>query len=47
VAIIDKSTLQQKIDTFIQENHVTRLNKDPTDSYQKQIQQAIKKYDIL
>ena len=33
--IIDKNTLKQKIHTCIQENHITRLNKDPTDSYQK------------
>jgi len=32
---LTKNTLKQKIDTFIQENHITRLNKDPTDFYQK------------
>jgi len=47
MVIIDKNTLKQKTDTFIQENHKTRLYKDPTDSYQKQIQQAIKKCDML
>ena len=47
MVIIDKYTLKQKIDTSIQKNHITRLNKDPTDFYQKQIQQAIKKCDIM
>jgi len=47
MVIINKNTLKQKIDTFIQENHITRLNKDPTDFYQKHIQQAIKKRDIM
>jgi hypothetical protein len=45
--IINKDTLKQKINTRIQENHITCLNKDPTDFYEKQIQQAIPKHDIL
>jgi len=36
-AIIDKTTMRQKIDTFIQENNIIKLNKDPTDAYQRQI----------
>jgi len=47
VVIIDKNTLKEKIDTFIQGNHIAHLNKEPTDFYQKQIQLAIKKCDIL
>jgi hypothetical protein len=47
MVIIDKNTLKQKAATFIQENHVTRLNKDPTDFNQKQIQPTIKKCDIM
>jgi hypothetical protein len=47
MVIINKDTLKQKFNTFIQESHITCLNKDPTDCYQKQIQQAFKKYDIL
>jgi hypothetical protein len=43
MVIIDKNTLNQKIDTFIQENHITHLNKNPTDFYKKQIKKAIKK----
>jgi hypothetical protein len=35
------------VDDFIQENHILNLNKDPTDTYQKQIQQAIKKSTTL
>ena len=44
--IIDKNTLRQKTDTSIQENHIIRLYKDPTDSYQKQIQKAIQHQQI-
>jgi hypothetical protein len=47
MVIINKNTLKQKIDNFIQENHITCLNKDPTNLYQKQIQQAIQKCDTL
>ena len=47
MVVTDKNTLKQKTDTFIQENHITRLNKEPTDSFQKQIQQAIQKCDIM
>jgi Asp-tRNA(Asn)/Glu-tRNA(Gln) amidotransferase A subunit family amidase len=35
------------VDHFIQENNITCLNKDPTDTYQKQIQNAIKKCNTL
>jgi hypothetical protein len=35
--------LGQKIDTFIQENNIMKLNKDPTDSYHRQIQQTMQK----
>jgi len=47
MVIINKNTLKQKINTFIQENHITHLNKDPTDLYQNHIQQAIKKCNML
>jgi hypothetical protein len=43
IVIIDKTTLAQKIVTFIQENNIMKLNKDPTDSYQRQIQQTMQK----
>jgi hypothetical protein len=35
------------VDYFIQENHISCLNKDPTDTYQKQIQNAIKKCNTV
>jgi hypothetical protein len=35
------------VDNIIQENHISCLNKDPTDTYQKQIQQAIQKCNTL
>ena len=44
--IIDKNTVEKKFDNFIQENRMTQLNRDPTDMYQKQIQQTIKKCKI-
>jgi prolyl oligopeptidase PreP (S9A serine peptidase family) len=34
LVIIDINTLSQKVDDFIKENHLTRLSKDPTDTYQ-------------
>jgi hypothetical protein len=43
IVIINKDVLEQKIMTFIQENQITSLNKDPTDLFQKQIQQALQK----
>jgi hypothetical protein len=39
IVIINKDSLEQKI----QENHITHMNKNPTDLYQKQIQQALQK----
>ena len=39
VVIINENNLEKKIDNFIQENNIKQLNKDPTDTYQKQIQQ--------
>jgi hypothetical protein len=35
------------VEHIIQENHITSLNKDPTDIYQKQTQQAIQKCNTL
>ena len=46
-AIINKNSLEQKIKVFIQEKGITHLNKDPTDLYQKQIQQTLQKCDSL
>jgi hypothetical protein len=43
IVIKDKTTLGQKIDTFIQENNITKLNKDTTDAYHRQIQQTMQK----
>ena len=33
--IIHRDTLKQKIDTFIQENQIMQISKDPTESFQK------------
>jgi hypothetical protein len=47
IVIINKDVLEQKTMTFIQENQITPLNKDPTDLFQKQIQQPLQKCSIL
>ena len=47
IVIIDEHTLEKKVDNFIQENSIKQLNKDPTDMYQKQIQQTAQKCNAL
>jgi hypothetical protein len=47
MVIINKDALEQKIQTFIQENQITCLKKDPTEIYQKQLQQALLKCNTL
>ena len=39
--MINKDVLEQKLMAFIQESHITRLNKDPMDLFQTKIQQAL------
>jgi hypothetical protein len=45
MVIIHKDTIKQKIDNFIQENQVIQLSKDVTESFQKQIQQKVHKFN--
>jgi len=47
MVIIDKNLLKEKVNNFIKENHISMLNKDPTEVCQKQIHQAIKKCNAL
>jgi hypothetical protein len=47
IVISNKDSLEQKVKIFIQENHITHLSKDPTNTYQKQIQQVLQKCDTL
>jgi hypothetical protein len=47
IVVISKDALDQKIMTFIQEKQITRLNKDPTECFQKQLQQTLQKCDTL
>ena len=42
IVIINKDELKKKIDEFIKDNNMQLINKDPTEKYQKKIQQAIK-----
>ena len=47
IVIIEKNTLVKKVDNFIQENNIRQINKEPTNMYQKQIQQTIQRCNIL
>jgi allophanate hydrolase subunit 1 len=47
IVIISKEMLKDKVNNFIIENHMEQLNKDPTEAYQKQIQQTIQKCNRL
>jgi hypothetical protein len=47
MVIIYKVTLKQKIHTFIPENQIIHLNKDPTDSFQKHIQHTMQKCNTI
>jgi hypothetical protein len=47
MVIIRKETLKQNIDNFIRENQIIQLNKNPTDSFQKQTQQIIQKCNAI
>jgi len=47
IVIIDKNTLAKKVDSFIQENNIQQLNKDPTDTSQKEIQETIQRCNVL
>jgi hypothetical protein len=47
IVIIDKEKLKIKVQNFITENHMQLLNKDPTETYQKQIHQTIQKCNTL
>ena len=44
---IHRHTLKHKIDTFVQENQIMQISKDPTESFQKQIQQSIRKCNAI
>jgi 23S rRNA maturation mini-RNase III len=43
IVIINKDTYAQKIEDFLKENQFTYLQKDPTEKFQKQLQQIIPK----
>jgi hypothetical protein len=47
MVINQKDALQQKINTFIQDNHITCLKKDRTETFQKQLQQALQICNLL
>jgi len=39
--------LERKVQTFIQENDITSLPKDPTEQFHKQIQQALQRCSTI
>jgi hypothetical protein len=47
IVVIKRETLDQKIHTFLQENDITQINKDPTEVYQRQIQQALQECNLV
>jgi hypothetical protein len=47
VVIMNKDSYTHKVEAFLKENQFTELRKDPTDNYQKQIQNAISKSNTL
>ena len=46
IVIIDRNTLIKKVDNFIQDNNIKQINKDPTNKYQRQIQQTIQRCNL-
>jgi hypothetical protein len=47
LVIIGETALKQKVNKFIEENDIIKLNKDPTVTYHKQIQQAMQNCEDL
>jgi hypothetical protein len=47
VVIIDKNIYIQKVENFLTDNNFIQLTQDPTNKYQKQIQQSILKCNTL
>ena len=47
LVIIDRTALTHKVHKFIHENDMVQLNKDPTETYHKQIQIAIQNSEDL
>jgi len=46
IVIIDRNTLIKKVDNFIQDSNEKQINKDPTEKYQRQIQQTIQRCNL-
>jgi len=47
IVVINKDSLEKKVKMFIHENHITCLNKDLTDSFQKHTQKTLQKFHPL
>jgi fructosamine-3-kinase len=45
VVIINRDTLRQTVEHFIQNNNILPLNKDPTEQYHKQVSQVLQKFN--
>jgi len=47
MSVIQTDVLEQEVNNFIQENHITLLKKYPTETFQKLTQQALKTCNLL
>jgi tRNA U34 5-methylaminomethyl-2-thiouridine-forming methyltransferase MnmC len=47
IVIIEREALNQKIEKFIQDNNIVQIAKDPTQTYQSQIQQLLQTSNLI
>ena len=47
IVIIKMDILSKKVDTFIKDNNIKQINKDPTEKYQRIIQQTLQKSNLI
>jgi len=47
MVLIKSEDLERKMHTFLQENNIKQINKDPTNKYQKQIQHTMQQCNTL
>ena len=47
ILIINENTLEKKIDNFIHQKNIMKLNKDPTETLKKQIQKGLRKCNTI
>jgi len=47
IVIIKMDILSKKVDTFLKDNNMKQINKDPTEKYQRIIQQTLQKSNLI